>query len=188
MQRVPRLLPWLDQRQPDVVCGCAGGDIYVTREHPRFGWRPSANLGCSVNSPAEEARPVRVGHELYFSSTRTGNSDNLREPGVRPVDRHAGPGRRAQHAVRRTRGRSCVRTAGRSCLTPTARRGSARPTFGPLSGATRPRAGRIRSTSARRINSAAAETRPSLSADGAVLYFGSARGPSQDIYTSVRAG
>jgi len=91
MQRVPRLLPWLNQRQPDVVCGCGGGDIHVTREHPRFGWRPPANLGCSVNSPAEEAGPVRVGHELYFSSTRTGNSDNLREPGVRPVDRHAGP-------------------------------------------------------------------------------------------------
>jgi hypothetical protein len=71
MQRVPRLLPWLDQRQPDIVCGCGGGDIYVTREHPRFGWRPSANLGCSVNSPAEEAGPVRVGHDGAYRAARS---------------------------------------------------------------------------------------------------------------------
>jgi Tol biopolymer transport system component len=37
------------------------------------------------------------------------------------------------------------------------------------------------------INSAAAETRASLSRDGSTLYFGSTRGTSQDVFISTRA-
>jgi peptidoglycan-associated lipoprotein len=36
------------------------------------------------------------------------------------------------------------------------------------------------------VNSPAAETRPSLSSDGSILYFGSTRGASQDVFTSTR--
>jgi hypothetical protein len=58
--------------------GCGGGDIYATRFHHRKGWQTPVNLGCTINSAAEEAGPVRVHHALYFSSTRTGNSDIYR--------------------------------------------------------------------------------------------------------------
>lgn len=60
--------------------GCGGGDIYATRLHHRRGWEPPENLGCTINSAAEEAGPVRVSHALYFSSTRTGNSDIYMSP------------------------------------------------------------------------------------------------------------
>ena len=57
--------------------GCGGGDIYLTRGHPELGWLAPVNLGCQVNSAADEAGPVLSFAEpgpptLYFSSTRAG--------------------------------------------------------------------------------------------------------------------
>lgn len=57
--------------------GCGGSDIYLTRWHPVNGWEEPVNLGCEVNSPADEAGPVLSFAEpgpptLYFSSTRLG--------------------------------------------------------------------------------------------------------------------
>src|SRR5688500_12935085 len=57
--------------------GCGGSDIYLTRWHPVNGWEEPVNLGCEVNSSADEAGPVLSFAEpgpptLYFSSTRTG--------------------------------------------------------------------------------------------------------------------
>ena len=59
--------------------GCGGDDIYTTRLRPH-GWDPVVNLGCDVNSAANEASPMPLpergtGPVLYFSSTRSGNSD-----------------------------------------------------------------------------------------------------------------
>ena len=56
--------------------GCGGADIYVTRERPD-GWDDPRNLGCSVNSGADEAGPFPLpepgkGDVLYFSSVRPG--------------------------------------------------------------------------------------------------------------------
>ena len=57
--------------------GCGGSDIYLTRWHPVNGWEEPVNLGCEVNSSADEAGPVLAFAEpgpptLYFSSTRAG--------------------------------------------------------------------------------------------------------------------
>lgn len=57
--------------------GCGGSDIYLTRYHQMKGWAEPVNLGCEVNSSADEAGPVLSSAEpgrptLYFSSTRTG--------------------------------------------------------------------------------------------------------------------
>jgi Tol biopolymer transport system component len=54
--------------------GCGGSDMYSTRWHPLRGWAQPVNLGCDVNSSADEASPFIVGDELYFSSTRSGTS------------------------------------------------------------------------------------------------------------------
>lgn len=59
--------------------GCGGADIYVTRRNPEHGWLAPQNLGCQVNSAAGEAGPslltTEVGAGLYFSSTRPGGFD-----------------------------------------------------------------------------------------------------------------
>ena len=56
--------------------GCGGDDIYTTRLRPD-GWDLVENLGCEVNSAANEASPFPLpergsGPGLYFSSTRPG--------------------------------------------------------------------------------------------------------------------
>jgi Tol biopolymer transport system component len=57
--------------------GCGGPDIYVTRLNLDGEWRAPENLGCEINSAAGEASPSfyrdAAGHAvLYFSSTRPG--------------------------------------------------------------------------------------------------------------------
>jgi hypothetical protein len=52
--------------------GCGGSDIYLTRYNPRTDWQEPMNLGCEVNSAADEAGPVLVFADpespmLYFS-------------------------------------------------------------------------------------------------------------------------
>ena len=56
--------------------GCGGADIYVTRHRPD-GWDDPRNVGCDVNSAADEASPSPLpepgsGKVLYFSSVRPG--------------------------------------------------------------------------------------------------------------------
>jgi Tol biopolymer transport system component len=52
--------------------GCGGSDLYTTRRHETRGWAVPSNLGCGLNSVADEAGPSLVASELYFSSTRAG--------------------------------------------------------------------------------------------------------------------
>jgi Tol biopolymer transport system component len=64
--------------------GCGGGDIYMTQLGPD-GWEEPQNLGCQINSTADEASPSLFededGHAiLYFSSTRPGGFDQDVEP------------------------------------------------------------------------------------------------------------
>jgi len=56
--------------------GCGGADIYMTRARPA-GWDDPRNVGCDVNSSADEASPFPLpepgrGKVLYFSSVRPG--------------------------------------------------------------------------------------------------------------------
>jgi hypothetical protein len=57
--------------------GCGGDDLYITRRHETRGWAVPANLGCTVNSAANEASPSLLETELYFSSTRAGGLGDL---------------------------------------------------------------------------------------------------------------
>jgi Tol biopolymer transport system component len=57
--------------------GCGGDDLYMTRLHETRGWAVPANLGCTVNSSANEASPSLLETELYFSSTRAGGLGDI---------------------------------------------------------------------------------------------------------------
>lgn len=165
--------------------GCGGGDIYATRLHHRRGWEPPENLGCTINSAAEEAGPVRVSHALYFSSTRTGNSDIYMSPVFGP--RIAPPAPVAELNSPFEDARPHVRRDDREIVFDSNRPGG----LGQFDvwTATRPHAWASWSQPANlgpAVNSPAAETRPSLSSDGSILYFGSTRGASQDVFTSTR--
>jgi Tol biopolymer transport system component len=57
--------------------GCGGDDLYMTRRHETRGWADPLNLGCTVNSAANEASPSLLETELYFSSTRAGGLGDI---------------------------------------------------------------------------------------------------------------
>ena len=57
--------------------GCGGADIYVTQLRNKSGFEEPDNVGCGVNSAADEASPMPIpergdGPSLYFSSVRPG--------------------------------------------------------------------------------------------------------------------
>lgn len=167
--------------------GCGGDDIYKTRFVPGLSWRTPQNLGCTVNSPGNEAGPVRVPGALYFSSTLTpmGKADIYRSAAF-------GPWLGTPQAVEEINSpfddaRPYVRRDGREIVFDSNRPGNAPPD---IWAATREHPWGPWSAPAKlseAVNSpAAAETRPSLSSDGRTLYFGSTRGASQDVYTSTR--
>src|ERR671918_1741015 len=165
--------------------GCGGGDIYATRFHHRHGWLPPENLGCTINSAAEEAGPVRVSHELYFSSTRTGNSDIYASPAFGPWIGPPAPVAELNSPFEDAR--PFVRRDGLEIVFDSNRPGG----VGAFDvwAATRDHERAAWSQPLNlgsAVNSPAAETRPSLSSDGTILYFGSTRGLSQDVFTSTR--
>ena len=165
--------------------GCGLGDIYATRFHHRYGWAPPANLGCTINSAAEEAGPIRVGDTLYFSSTRSGNSDIYASLAPGPWIGPPAPVVELNSPF--DDARPYVRSDGREIVFDSNRPGGL---GGPdVWSSTRPHpwapwTGPVNLGAA--VNSPAAETRPSLSADATILYFGSTRGASQDVFTSTR--
>ena len=175
---------------------CGGADIYLTRRHPVDGWEEPVNLGCEVNSSADEAGPVLSFAEtgpptLYFSSTRVGGpgGGNLYlsrmadpwsfdpaelVPGVNSDYDDVQPsvrqdGRELVFASNRPGGQGNfdIWSASRDSI---AADWSDPVNLGP------------------NVNSAANETRPSLSWEGTTLLFGSTR-PGEgisDIYYATR--
>jgi hypothetical protein len=185
--------------------GCGGDDIYTTRLRPD-GWDPVANLGCEVNSAANEASPFPLpergtGPVLYFSSNRPGGF-TAEPPGASAGDAdlyvsesHGG----AFGAAELVPGANSAAEDGQ----PNVRRDglelfffSTRPgTLGmaDIYSATRQRTSDPWSTPVNlgpNVNAAnGAETRPSLSWDGTVLYFGSTRPGGEgmaDHYVTTR--
>jgi hypothetical protein len=178
---------------------CGGDDIYVTRIRSNGSIEPPQNVGCTVNTTANEASPFPLANDgvaptLYFSSSSTGAGDLYRSrwldgafgarepvPGVNTAATEGHPNLRrdglelfyfsnAPSGIAGTGGND-IWTATRSS------------TASAFSGA---------HALGAEINSPAAETRPSLSWDGTALYFGSTRlvdgaNVNADHYVSTRS-
>jgi Tol biopolymer transport system component len=126
-----------------------------------------------------------VRHELYFSSTRTGDSEIYASPArgqsIGPPAPVAGVNSPSDDA------RPYVRRDGREIVFDSNRPGGLG--LFDVWAATRPHTRAPWSQPVNlgpAVNSPAAETRPSLSHDGTTLYFGSTRGTSQDVFISTR--
>jgi Tol biopolymer transport system component len=177
--------------------GCGGADIYMTRYHPEQGWQAPENLGCEVNSSADEAGPVLVFAEpgsptLYFSSARVGGPGGINlyrslmvgggsfgsaelVPGVNSDADDMQPyirrdGREMVFASNRSggQGRFDIWSTSRDSI---ANSWSTPENLGP------------------NVNSSASESRPSLSWDGTMLLFGTTRPGvegASDIFFTTR--
>jgi ribosomal protein L24E len=175
--------------------GCGGADIYMTRYDPVDGWQEPLNLGCEVNSSADEAGPVLSFAEpgpptLYFSSTR---SDEL---GGADIYKSEMTGAWSFHAAALVPGvnsdyddmQPSVRRDGRELVFASNRPGSLGFDIWSTSRDTITEAWSDPVNLGSNINSSANETRPSLSWDANTLLFGSTR-PGEgvsDIYYSRR--
>jgi hypothetical protein len=186
--------------------GCGGADIYVTRTRPD-GWDEPRNVGCDVNSSADEASPFPLpepgrGKVLYFSSVRPGGFAGD-APGAVLGDSDLYASERVDGAWGSAElvpgvntafedGQPNLRRDGREIFFFSNRPGTlgmadiyaaSRPsTFVPWSAPANLGAG---------VNSPdGAETRPSLSWDGTTLYFGSTRPGGEgaaDHYVATRS-
>ena len=171
---------------------CGSGDIYLTRLNPAQGWDDPENLGCQVNSAAGEAGPSYFetldGAQLYFSSTRGGDSNIYASSQL--ADGSFGPA--VPVASLNTASddfRPNVRKDGLEVVFDSNRAG----TLGgqDIWSSTRDSVADEWSTPVdlTEVNSAANETRASLSWDGRTLTFGSDRAGSEgmaDVYESTR--
>lgn len=173
--------------------GCGGDDIYTTRLRPD-GWDPVQNLGCDVNSAANEASPFPLperadGPVLYFSSTRAGTSDIYRSASHGDVFGSAAPVS-ALNSPTAQDGHPNLRRDGLEIFFFSTRPGGLGAQD--LYSSTRSSVAVPWSTPVNlgpAVNSSAADTRPSLSWDGTTLYFGSTRAGGDgdsDHYVTTR--
>lgn len=180
-----------------VTCGM--GDIYLTRLNRNHGWREPRHLDCAPggpNSALDEQGPSYVetdggGAQLYFSKSSPsvpgdlyvseGSESGSFGPATAIAELNS-PGNDIQPNVRKD-GREILFTS--NYAHPGAQGGQ------DLYAATRASAGDPWSAPVNlgpAVNTAAGETRPSLSWDARTLLFGRAPGPegSSDIYQSTR--
>ena len=160
---------------------CGGDDLFMARRRPG-GWSEAENLGCDVhggpNSAAHEAGPFPIheptsGPSLYFSSTRSGNSDLFRTVSHGGSFGFASPIDELNTAL--TDGQPNLSRDGLEIYFFSNRPGSA---GNDIYVATRPTAQDPWSPPQNLgpdVNSEYSETRPSLSWDGTTLYLGSNR-------------
>jgi hypothetical protein len=174
--------------------GCGGDDMYATRLRPD-GWDPVTNLGCDVNTTANEASPFPLpqdgsGPVLYFSSTITDSGDLY-------LSEWRGGAFQARELVTgvntaAVEGQPNVRRDGLEIFFFSNRSGAL---GNDIYAATRTSTADAWSTPVNlgpAVNgtTASSETRPSLSWDGTTLYFGSNRsggGLDSDHYVTTRA-
>jgi Tol biopolymer transport system component len=169
--------------------GCGGDDLYMSRRHETKGWRTPQNLGCMINSAANEASPSLLESELYFSSTRAGGLGDIY---VSPFDGQGfgTPSVVAALSSAQDDFRPNVRRDGLEIFFDSNRPGGS----GGLDIWTSTRATTTDPWSAptnlgSSVNSDVNDLRASLSWDGTTLYFGSLRAGgegSQDIYIITR--
>ena len=175
--------------------GCGGDDIYTTRWRSDGTFDHVANLGCSVNSGANEASPFPLpqdgaGPVLYFSSTATGAGD------LYVSQWHGGLYQARQQVpgvnTASVEGQPNIRRDGLEIFFFSNRTGAL---GNDIYAATRPT---VDDTWLTPVNlgpsvngtTTSSETRPSLSWDGTTLYFGSNRAGGEgdsDHYVTTRA-
>lgn len=178
-------------------CGDApNADIYFARLKHKHGFGPVKHLGCDVNSPVDEHSPFpirlkRTGSVLFFSSARAADPTDV--PGDHDIymsKSHHGvylpaelvPGVNTEFQD----GQPNVRRDGLELFFYSNRPGAA---ANDIYSASRKSTSKPWSDPVNLgldVNSAASETRPSLSWDGHTLYFGSTRAGSSDIYLTRR--
>ena len=172
---------------------CGMGDIYITRQNPAHGWREPTHLACAPegpNSALDEQGPSLVevdgAPQLYFSrSSATVPGDVFVSEQFGPataVNELNTPGNDIQPNVRKD-GREVVFSSnhahpgaqGGQDIYVATRASTDDPWSAPVN-------------LGKRINTDAAESRPSLSWHADMLLFGRAPGPegSSDIYVSDR--
>jgi hypothetical protein len=185
--------------------GCGGADIYTARLRGDGSFDRLENLGCVVNSAADEASPFPLreqgsGRALYFSSSRPGGF-SAEAPGAMVGDSDLYRSERREGVYGAAElvpgvntaaedGQPNLRHDGRELFFFSTRPGTHG--MADLYAATRTDVCEPWSTPTNlgpHVNSAAAETRPSLSWDGTTLYFGSTRpggDGSADHYVTTR--
>lgn len=186
--------------------GCGGADVYIARRRNDESFDAVENVGCDVNSAADEAGPFPIeepgrGPVLYFSSTRPGGYSP--EPAgalVGDSDVYSSEWRGGEFAAAALvpginsaadDGQPNVRRDALEIFFYSSRPGGTG--MADIYSASRehPRATWNTPVNLAAVNSPAADTRPSLSWDGTTLYFGSARAGSEemssDIYVARRA-
>ena len=173
---------------------CGAGDMYFAREHPKRGWETPVNLGCSAtgagpNSAGGEFSPSLVetdaGTLLFFSSPGAGGLQDIYVSQMRPDGTFA-PGAPV----------AGLNLAGANDQMPNVSRDGLEMVFASdrTGGAgafdiyvsTRQSTADAWATPVNlgsAVNTAAGETRPSLSGDGERLHFGRAG----DIWVSTRS-
>lgn len=174
-------------------CAANSADIYFARLNPAHGWTTPENLGCTLNSAGDEFSPSYVEENgsgvLYLSSNRGGNHDIYRS-----AQQHDGsfaePVAVAEVNTSFDEFRPNVRKDGREIVFDSNRPGGLGATdiySASRSSVDEPWAAPANLGSA--INSAAGESRASLSWDGTTLVFGSTKPGGEgmsDIYYSTR--
>lgn len=181
------------------VGGCGGNDMYVSqRPDTQSAWGPSVNLGCQVNSAQSEMSPslfTDAGGNtyLYFSSNRPGGpgltdiyvstlqtngmfGTPVLVDGVNTASNDQRPNLRVRDGMELFFESDRAGAVGSSDLYVTNRENTSSPWRAPRN---------LRAA----VNSAAAESRPSLSFDSRDLYFHSDRpggAGTADIYLARR--
>jgi len=166
------------------------GDIYATRLHATRGWSQPQNLGCTVNSPAEEAGPYLLEDELYFSSTRAAAGDGNIYVSAFDGQTFATPALVPGVNSPQDDFRPNLRRNGLEMFFDSNRPGSALLDLWSSTRASTSDAWSAPQNLGPNVNSSANDLRASLSWDGTTLYFGSTRGGgegSQDVYLTTRA-
>jgi Tol biopolymer transport system component len=174
-------------------CGVNTADIYFARQNPAHGWTTPSHLGCTLNSSGDEFSPSYVEENgsgvLYFSSNRGGNHDIYRSLELANGDFGA-PEAVAAVNTAANEFRPHVRKDGREMVFDSDRLGG----FGATDIYSSTRSSVDDGWSAAvnlgsAINTAAGESRASLSWDGSTLLFGSGKPGGEgmsDIYYSTR--
>lgn len=179
-------------------CGTSpNGDIYATRFHEALAADSVTHLGCEVNSPWDEHSPFPVniageGPVLFYSSARPANGSDA--PGDHDIymSRSHGGVYGVGEAVEEVNtanndAQPNVRRDGLELFFWSDRPGSQGPDIYQASRSTALDPWSTPVNLGPAVNSAAGETRPSLSWDGTTLYFGSTRvGGQSDVYVTTR--